>query len=572
MSSERNSLVALGACQGLVLWLLTSPWADAAGPAVRVALASFVCASALVLHFAWTGGDRTRLLWLALGVGALYAAVSFWIAWQLPRTDEPFQGDERRWATWLPCAGLSLFALGPFLQIHLRTRALRFPYAELFANAASNGLVAAVAATFVGALWVVLGLWAALFGLVKIALFQDLFTTPAFAWVVTGSAAALGISIGRENVRATELLRRVTPLTQHVLPPLVSFVAVLFLGSLAFTGLDPLWQQPYASGLVLGWMALHGLLLNAAFADGSGPPPASRALRALVSAGVLTLPAYGAIAVYGLGLRIGQRGLSPLRFWGALVAVVALCVGLGYAVSVLRRGRGWLHTLPGANRTLALAAVALALATHTPVLDPLRWSARDQLRRLVDGIVPAGEFDYGFLRYELGRAGDRALTELAGLTAHGELASVHDGVARVRAAKNYGEWQSQLVQLRAEDIYVREPDRPLPPALLEAIAREGNAYQWQGCRLNQRCSAVRIELDQEPGPEWIVLFDTGSRKHVSIFGASAGTFSQRGSLDASEEGAAALDAALRAGRFETVAPRWRDVRIDGALYRVVESR
>jgi hypothetical protein len=62
MSPERLQLVVFGALEGLALWLLAGHWPEAAGPALRLALVSFVLAFALVLHFAWTGADRMRLL------------------------------------------------------------------------------------------------------------------------------------------------------------------------------------------------------------------------------------------------------------------------------------------------------------------------------------------------------------------------------------------------------------------------------------------------------------------------------------------------------------------------------
>src|SRR5688572_11267839 len=192
MSSERPLLAALGALHGLALWLLANQWPEAWAPSARAAAATFVCVLGLVVHFAWTGADRARLLALALGVGALYAAISWWIGWQIPGPGAPFHGDEARWGSWTLCGGLSLFALGPFLQIYERTGALHFPYTELFSNAWGNLFVTALAGVFLGALWAVLGLWGALFRLVGIEWFSDLFRQPAFAWVTSGAVTALG--------------------------------------------------------------------------------------------------------------------------------------------------------------------------------------------------------------------------------------------------------------------------------------------------------------------------------------------------------------------------------------------
>lgn len=280
---------------------------------------------------------------------------------------------------------------------------------------------------------------------------------------------------------------------------------------------------------MLGWLALHGLFLNAALQDGSEPPPTARALRVLASAGVFTLPAYGAIAVYGLGLRIAQHGLTPTRFWGMLIALVALAAGVGYAASLRPRATGWLPTVPAVNRALAWVVIALGLATHTPLLDPLAWSARDQVRRLLSGRVAPDAFDYGFLHFELGHAGDRALAELERAGFRDGLASVRDGALRARTATSYEEWKGEHLALRTEDLFVRPEDAPIPPALLDA--------------------------------------------RVLVFVQSSGDWSQGGHLVSSDvESAGQLSSSLREGRFETAAPLWRDVLIGGQRYRLHHSR
>jgi hypothetical protein len=570
MPPDRILLPLLGALAGLALWPVAEHWPEGETPAFRLALSSFVCAFSLVLHFAWTRAQARRLLALSLGVGLVYGAISFWVGWQLPRPGEPFQGDGARSVTWVLGAGLSLFALGPFLQGYLRSGTLRVPYRELFAGAWSNAGAAAVGGLLLGALWTVLGLWAALFGLVKITLFSNLFAKPVFAWSVSGAALAAGVRIGRENARVIEALRHVSLLAHHLLLSLVSFVAVLFLVTLAFTGLGPLWEQEYASGLVLGWLALHGLFLNAALQDGSEPPPAARALRVLAKAGVLTLPVFGAIAVYGLGLRIAQHGLTPTRFWGMWIALVALGAGLGYAASLRPRSPGWLPTVPAVNRALAWIVVALALATHTPLLDPLAWSARDQVRRLLSGRVAPDAFDYGFLHFRLGRAGDRALAELERIALRDGLDAVRDGAFRARTASSHDEWTNAHLALRTEDVFVRPEDAPIPPALLDAIRRE-SSHEWGRCRSNHACSAAAVELDGHPGAEWLVAFGDAHAR-VLVFVQSSGAWSRGGHLVSSDEPAGQPSSSLREGRFEAAAPLWRDVLIAGQRYRLHHSR
>ena len=184
-------------------------------------------------------------------------------------------------------------------------------------NSWSNLFVAAIAALFLGALWTVLGLWGALFGLVKIDWFQDLFAQPCSPGGSAGPPRPWARGSGRRMRESSRCCCAAHhPALAHHGAAAPPPVAVLFLGSLVFTGLSPLPEQEYASGLVLGWLALHVLFLNAAFQDGQ------RACAAVACAPCgcwrlrrrRSLPGVGAIAVYGLGLRIEQHGLSPLRF------------------------------------------------------------------------------------------------------------------------------------------------------------------------------------------------------------------------------------------------------------------
>jgi hypothetical protein len=255
-----------------------------------------------------------------------------------------------------------------------------------------------------------------------------------------------------------------------------------------------------------------------------------------------------------------------------LLALVALGVALGYAASLRPPSRGWLRTVPVVNRALALVLVALGLATHTPLLDPLAWSARDQLRRLLEGRVAPADFDFGFLRFQLGRAGERALAELERFAKQEGQDAVRDGAWRARIADSYESWRNEHYALRWEDLFVRPEDPPLPPALLDAIREASTAWDAQRCRARRSCSAVPIELDDRAGSEWIILFDDADFPRALVFAESSGHWSRRGNLVTSGVPGGALDAALRGGRFETVAPLWRDVMIGGRRYRMQDAR
>jgi hypothetical protein len=568
--SERLLLAGIGAAQGVAFWILVEHWPEAPRTAaICVAVLTFLAVSATIWHFAWTGRDEGRLLRLAAGAGALFGAVGLWVGWQLPRPGEAFEGDAARGFTWIGASLACLYVLGPFFQIHQRTGRLRFPYPALFLHSWNNFFIGAVALAFVGALWAVLQLWAALFDLVKIDFFSDLFSERLFVYGVTGAAVGLGVTIGRESERVIETLRRVTLLAFRMLLPLVSFVSLLFLTTLGVTGLGPLWERERASAIVLAWLGIHGLFLNACWQDGTADPPSPRPLRWLVEAGVLCLPAYAGIALYGLGMRIAQHGLTPLRLWGLLLASLFALYAGGYAAAVLYRRGIWLAWLRPVNLVLALLAAGIALAAHTPLLDPLGWSARDQYRRLLQGLTPAADFDYGFLRFQLGRAGDRRLDALGTLGGHRELDAIREGIARARAAGSYWEWQqNREPRLRPEDLTTYPEGTSPPDGLFAALRSDTDPHEAERCRQSRACFLFSVELDGRPGDEWILRSGWG---RLSAFTHDAG----RGwrTLGRFQPAASeAIEEPVRAGRFETAPPLHPDLLIGEQRFRLSEPQ
>ncbi len=354
MAHQRIVLAGVGAAQGLVFWILVENWPEGhAARALSAGILTFLSVATAITHFAWTGRSHGRLLALACGTAGVYAAVAFWVGWQLPSVGDALHGDEQRALTWIVACLSTLYVLGPFLQIFQESGRWRFPYESLFLHSWNNFFVALVGLLFLGSLWAVLLLWGALFDLVKIELFSDLFSESLFIYVVTGGAAGFGIAVGRDSQRAIGTLRSITLAIFRTLLPLTSFVALLFIATLPFTGLDPLWETGHASPILLSWIALTVLFLNAVYQDGSGGPPYPRALVRLVEAFIVSMVLYVAISLYGMSLRIGQYGLTPSRFYALLCGVVFGLYAVGYAAAVLQRGPEW---LAGIRRIILLDA------------------------------------------------------------------------------------------------------------------------------------------------------------------------------------------------------------------------
>lgn len=553
---QRLTLGALGLAQGLAFWLLWKTWPQsqpnlAASSAVLV----FVAAGGLVWHFAWTGAHRGRLLALAIAVATLFALVTFWVGWQLPVEETAFKGDGERIPTWGAAALLALYILGPFLQIYQSSGRVSFPYSELYRHSWNNFFIGAVGSGFAGLFWVLIVLWAELFDLIGIEFFEEVFYSEPFEFMSLSAAAGLGIAVGKESDRVIGTLRTIALLVFRALMPLLTLIAMLFLAFLPFTGLQPLWDTGHASALVLALLALTVLFTNAVFEDGQGEYPTW--LRRTVTTALLASPAFALISGYSLGLRVGQYGLSPTRFFGLLAILIMSIYAVGYAAAVFPRSNGWLHAVRRVNVAVALLVAALALLTHTPLLDPLSWSARSQMARLLDERVAPEDFDYGFLHFELGRRGSAVLDELL---EHRRAAEFRAGIELVRQMQHYWRWKEYLEDRAMPDpgIGVEPPGAEFPTELMYAIQRHllGH-YELKGCFSESGCFMFAVDLDDDSEDEWIL---SHPRRSVLFDQKPDGRWYRAGELERILD-RGELREALAQGKVGAEPPRLQDLRI-----------
>lgn len=572
---ERIGLAAVGVVQGLAVWLLVEGWPEAhAARAVCVGLLTFVAVSAAVLHFAWTGERIARLVVLAAATGMVYALVATWVGFGIGQEGAVSRAGEHRILTWIHVSLVTVYVLGPFLQIYQNSGRLTFPYDDLFLHSWNNFFVALVGALFTGALWTVLLLWAALFKLIGVDFFGDVFTEDLFVFPVTGAAVGFGLALGRESERVVAALRSITLKVFTGLLPLVCFVALLFLATLPVTGLDPLWETDHASHLLLAWVAVTVLFLNAVYQEGRRVEPLPRPARWLVEAGLVAITGFLFISAWGLWLRIDQYGFTPPRVWAVLLWVVLAAYALGYAGAVLCRGSPWLPVVRPVNRAVAWLVVALGLLAHTPVLDPMGWSARSQYQRLQSGRVAAEQFDYGYLRFELGGAGTDRFEQLALLETHPEIEAIRAAVARARKVTAYWEWKEQEKPgMDLQGLEILAPGAAAPDRLLDDIRRTPE-LRGQRCVSEQLCTLFAAEISDGPPGEWVLVLGLPRWPMLYVFGQEeAGGYTYRGTLQASGTAPESLDlgSAIREGRVRSVPSPHRDLLIEGTRYRLVPS-
>lgn len=523
---------------------------------------------------------RKPMLWRILGgFAAALVVMAVHDGWNVLLPDMTNQ------AYWMGSAfvlGLTMvvvwFVLLPFAQYRLREGHWGSDYPFLFSASWRNALRLASAAGFTGVFWMLLGLWAALFGLLGIHFFSDVFTNHAFVFPVTASAFGLGLAL--HQVREAMILgvyRAILNVFAWLLP-LVAVLAAGFLAALPFTGLEPLWKTGHATALMLGLQAFVLFLFNAAWQDGAGESLPPSWLRRPLSSVLVLLPVYALLCAYSLSLRVTQYGWSGERVWAALLIFVVGFYSLGYARAALRRSDPWMAGVGKVNVAAALTLTALLFATATPLLDPERIGVASQVSRLLAGQVSATEFDYRYLRFDTGRLGTAALQRLAELGGHPQAGEIRREAlaAQDQSSRHRGQIQVRT-DWRAQDIAARLRVYP-------AGARVEHSFpQWLATRLNHaayshtclkpnepsRCTLLVLDLNGDEETEHVLFY---SPYEAEVFQRKGENWLRVASLHPMDSGRPTTQEFVRdldAGKLHVVEPEWQDMEIGGRRYQIM---
>ena len=417
-----------------------------------------------------------------------------------------------------------------------------------------------MAALFAGVLWALLGLWGSLFKLVGISFFADVFGSRPFAFVATFSAFGYGLAIGRSSEGVIATLRRITLLIARVLLPLIALVAILFALALPFTGLAPLWETGSTTPLLLSLLAFVAVLLNAVFEDGERPVPYSAPVRWGIEAAVVLMPVFGAIAGHGTWQRVRQHGLTPDRVYALVFVAIALVYAVGYAAAVARRRSGWLVGLRPVNVAAALLVAAVAILLQLPVLDPMRLSAEQQVRRLLRSEVSAKDFDFAALHFRLGHYGEEALARLE-QTDLADSDTIREAVTELRRFDSEWEWKKDRARSHDPEYRVVPADVAVPEDLSRAI-RFSLVGQDEACETASNCVLIGADLDADGALEFCLL-TTASHTSACFAPDARSVWRKIGILGFTGEGywphVSDVAGALEQGAVPTRPARYREI-------------
>jgi hypothetical protein len=459
----------------------------------------------------------------------------------------------------------------PFVQSRLAAGRWTLDYQQLFAHAWRNKIALAEAALFTGLFWLILQLWQTLFHMLGIDYFRELFRKAPFVYPVTalafGTALQLVGSIERLVSTVLEQILNVLKwlaLVAAVLLTLFTLTLLAKLPGLVFTG-----QRAVGATWLLWLVAVQVLLLNAAYRDGTVAHPYPRwPALALRCALPLTVVIAGT-ALFALGVRTWNFGLTVERFWGFVVGAAALCYALGYSRAALDR-RHWFGGLTRVNVGVALGLIAMLSAALTPLLSPYRLAANSQYRQAL--LRPAASAGPGglrgspfqYLRFDSGRYGLERLKALSQLQSGENAVGVRAQAVAALAQSNpwnvapHRDFEAALAQLPVFPSG-RSLDGPLRALLHDELSRTpGTALPIAG---------LFIDLDGDGSDEFVLL----SRFNGWVFQQRGGRWQLAGHLLAVDfaggAGQAVLDD-LAKGDFSARAPEWKQLWIGNRQFRV----
>lgn len=436
-------------------------------------------------------------------------------------------------------------------------------YSVLFELAWRNALLVPVALGLTGVCWGVLWAGAGLLSLIGLGAVSSLLAWPPVTFGL--SAMVLAVAFAQGILRAELLLnlrRFVLSLNAWLLPVLLGF-GVVWVVALPFTGVQLLFATGSAAFLLLGFLVLAVLFLNAAWQDGQEPPPYGTRLARWLPWATLTLPVIAAVALWALLLRVQQYGWTEERLWAFVAGLLLAGYSLGYASAVWRRRPGsWLPGVGQTNIVMALAALVCIALLTSPVADPRRLAVADQVQRLMDGKVAPDAFDYGYLANNAGRWGQQALTTLAALEGNEHQRTIAEHAAAMLSeepvepqARTLTDVQSRLTMLA---------DTPMPDeAFLQRFLSPSIGWQEQLCWSEENhCAVYAKDLNADGLKELLLIVQMGNLAEVHVYTRQRGAWEYTTRYAASEAPwvKAILDQTLQIKR-----PGWPELEVGGEV-------
>jgi hypothetical protein len=289
-------------------------------------------------------------------------------------------------------------------------------YSSVFFHGLTLPLIAGGALVFAMLAIALLFAWAALLKTLEVEFFERLFNEPAFFMPFIGAIGGVSIAMIRGQRSVLGALRYILLLFARIAMPIMALFTLTLLIVLAIKGPSAVYATEYPGGMML-MLAFAGMLIfNGVYQNGEGgSPPLWLRIATLVA--LVGFPVYSGLATHAFFIRVGEYGLTPPRIIGLAVSALAFAYALVCVAGLLSefrwRAPRWMAPIAALNMAMALLCIATLTLLASPVLNLWAMSARSQELRVISGAIAPEKFDFGYLKFELGPWGARALDRLS---------------------------------------------------------------------------------------------------------------------------------------------------------------
>jgi hypothetical protein len=495
---------------------------------------------------------------LVAGFGAVLTLLAVYTGWQA----RPYDAFPVESMTFIFLFSIGLACFKALMYLQQRVDRAPLSYQVLFTNSWRNFLVGALSAVFTLIFWLILMLWAQLFKVIEIDFFQELFREDWFIIPTLSVAFGLGISLFRDLTRVIDNITKLLHWLIKLLLPLVLIVAVVFLATLPFVGLEVLWATGSGTALLLWLLAILLFFTNAVYQDGREMNPYPALIHRLIYAGLCVTPIIAALSLYGLVLRLNQYGWTVERCWAFVAWLILALFALGYVAGIVRRRDEWTADLARVNTAMGLVVLGIMLAANSPLLDFRKISLESQRNRVESGEIELREFDFWYVENHLARPGYLAMEQMK--------AEIGDSdpelLARIESPTPgaVGVAKEDVEEMWTKLVYRPEPFA-IPDGLEPLIENQFNMIQ-QGDPV-----IFQSDLDDDGQFEYVLLFVHEHGIGYSRFYYLTGAGWQEGHLqhtwrDGDEDEDEDLRGRIVNGNIELVAPRYRSLEVGGMTF------
>ncbi|MDT3691239.1 DUF4153 domain-containing protein [Citrobacter freundii complex sp. 2023EL-00961] len=554
--TTRLGMIFIGLLQGALCYLLMTylvPHND--GWLFYGMPATIAITSALLLTVV-SFKQRALWYWMAL-IFVVVLAMSVWLKWQVEDSDKWRQHEVFMFYGWRLLL-MAMLAL-PWIQysLHVSREQARYPhfYRQLWLNALTLLIVFVANGLF----WLVLLLWSEMFKLVGILFFNTLFfDTDWFGYVAFGLITALTVVLARTQSRLATAVQKLLTFIATGLLPLVALLALMFILTLPFTGLEAISQRVSAAGLMSTLTLLLLLLMAIVREPQKEALPYPGALRYLIKCSLIVAPIYMLIAGWSLWVRIQQYGWTPERLYGVLVVVVLLVWSFGYLASILRRGRNPLELQGPVILGVSLLALGLLVLLSSPVIDAWRISVSSHMGLYLSGKIKPDQVSLYMLDHS-GKPGRAALEALQKDVAFNQDSKRRRDLNSLLQGSRDPVKELTATQLVSKVVIAPGSEKP-DDAFWTFVKAQG--YRITSCAEQNACVLVSQDLNADGHPEQ-VLYAFGDGESL-VFGMQKNKWDLLAVARLPE--GFNKDKLLQAVANQQLgsAPRiWRDITIDG---------